>query len=122
MISVHADQNIIYTVAEEKLTDEDYDRVIPVLQEKVRTFGKIRWYFEMRDFEGWTLSALWDDLKFDINYSEDMEMIAMVGDKKWEKGLTQLMKPFTGAEIKFFKTEDQEEAKIWISRINDEDR
>lgn len=120
MISVHADQNIIYTIAEAKLTDDDYKRIIPLLQEKIRTFGKIRWYFEMRDFEGWTLSAMWDDLKLGLEYGKDLEMIAMVGDKKWEKGLTQLMKPFTGAEIKYFEEEDREEAKIWISRINDE--
>lgn len=120
MISVHTDQNIIYTIAEDKLSDEDYDRIIPVLQGKIRTFGKIRWYFEMRDFKGWTLSAMWDDLKLGLKYSKDLEMIAMVGDKKWEKRLTQLMKPFTGAEIKFFKAENREQAKIWISRINED--
>lgn len=121
MISVHTHQNILYTIAEDKLTDEDYDRIIPVLEERIRTFGKIRWYFEMRDFTGWKLSAVWDDIKLDLKYRNNLEMIAIVGDKKWKKGLTKLMKPFTGAEIKFFEEEDREEAKIWISRINHED-
>ena len=117
MVSIQVEHNIIYTVAEEKLTKEDYDRIIPVLQEKIRSFGTIRWYFEMRHFEGWTLSAMWRDLKFDFKNLENLERIAMVGDKKWEKELTQLMKPFTGATIKYFELTQKDEAKNWIVKI-----
>ena len=122
MISVHADQNIIYTVAENKLTDDDYDRIIPLLQERIETYGKIRWFFEMKNFEGWTFSAMWEDLKFDFKNRDSLEMVAMVGDKKWEEKLTELMKPFTDAQIQFFEQTDRGNAKIWISRIIDEDR
>lgn len=117
MVSIQVEHNIIYTVAEEKLTKEDYDRIIPVLQEKIRSLGTIRWYFEMRHFEGWTLSAMWRDLKFDFKNLENLERIAMVGDKKWEKELTQLMKPFTGATIKYFELTQKDEAKNWIVKI-----
>lgn len=117
MLSIQVERNIIYTIAEEKLTDEDYDRLIPLLEEKIRSYGKIRWYFEMQEFEGWSLSAMWRDLKFDFSNKENLERIAMVGDKSWEKQLTQLMKPFTGAEIKYFGTNDKEEARNWIIEI-----
>ena len=66
MISIQIEHNIVYTVAEGKLTNEDYERLIPLLQEKVRSFGTIRWYFEMKEFEGWSLSAMWRDIKFDF--------------------------------------------------------
>lgn len=122
MTSIHADKNIVYTVAEGKLTDEDYNRIIPLLQERLETYDKIRWFFEMRDFKGWSFSALWKDLKFSLKNRENLEMIAMVGDKKWEKELTELMKPFTEAEVKFFEEADRGNAKLWISKINDEDR
>lgn len=118
MTSIQADQSVIYTIAEGELTDEDYDRIIPLLQEKVRSFGKIRWYFEMRDFEGWSFSAMWRDIKFDFSNEEHIEKVAMVGDKKWEKQLTQLMKPFTDAEIEFFETEDRQKAQNWIKKFD----
>ncbi|MFD0976887.1 SpoIIAA family protein [Salinimicrobium gaetbulicola] len=121
MTSIQSEHNIIYTVAEGKLTNEDYNRILPLFQEKIVSFDKVRWYFEMRDFKDWTLSAMWRDLKFDIKNKEHFEMVAMVGDKKWEKDLTRLMKPFTGAEIRFFNTEDRENAKLWITMIRDED-
>ena len=117
MTSVQTSENIVYTIAEEKLHDDDYERIVPLLQEKIQTFGKVRWYFEMRDFEGWTLSAAWDDLKFDFKNLDKMERIAMVGDEKWEKYLTQLMKPFTTADMKFFSMEEADEAKNWIKRF-----
>ncbi|NJW52512.1 SpoIIAA family protein [Salinimicrobium oceani] len=118
MLSIHLEQNIIFTIAEDKLTDEDYDRLIPLLEEKIRAFGKIRWYFEMRAFEGWSLSAMWRDLKFDFSNNEHLERIAMVGNMEWEKQLTKLMKPFTGAEIQFFDSSERDEAKNWIRKID----
>ncbi|MDT0677512.1 STAS/SEC14 domain-containing protein [Autumnicola musiva] len=114
MIQLKSEQNIVYTTAEEKLTDEDYEKMIPFLQEKIKEFGKIRWYFEMRDFEGWTLSAMWKDAKFDFENNEDMQKVAMVGAEEWEKSLTQLMKPFAEADVKYFKTAESEAARKWI--------
>lgn len=114
MIRISAEENVVYTIAEEKLTDEDYNKIIPFLQEKIRAFGKIRWYFEMQDFDGWSLSAMWRDAKFDFEHNENMDKIAMVGSDKWEKGLTQLMKPFAKADIKFFELKEKETAKTWI--------
>lgn len=118
MLSIQVDKNIIYTVAEEKLTDDDYERLIPLLEEKVRSYGKIRWYFEMKEFEGWSLSAMWRDLKFDFSNNENLERIAMVGNKDWEKQLTLLMKPFTGATIQYFDSSEKDEAKNWIKKID----
>ena len=117
MVSIHTERNIVYTIAEDKLDDEDYDRLIPLLQEKVRNFGKIRWYFEMKEFEGWSLSAMWRDMKFDFKNLENLERIAMVGEEKWEQELTLLMKPFTTATVKYFSLNEKEEAKNWIRKI-----
>ncbi|MDT0644674.1 STAS/SEC14 domain-containing protein [Zunongwangia sp. F363] len=115
MIQLKSEQNIVYTTAEEKLTDEDYEKMIPFLQEKIREFGKIRWYFEMQDFDGWSLSAMWKDAKFDFENNENLQKVAMVGAEKWEKGLTQLMKPFADAEVKYFQLNEREAAKAWIA-------
>ncbi|MGA9326964.1 MAG: STAS/SEC14 domain-containing protein, partial [Salegentibacter sp.] len=69
---------------------------------------------EMKNFHGWTPSAMWEDAKLDFEHKDNFEKIAMVGSEKWEDWLSQLMKPFTKAEIKFFKLEEKELAKAWI--------
>ena len=108
--------NLIATRATENLTEADYDKLLPLLNNIVEKYKKIRWYFEMEGFEGWTPKAFWKDLKFDVQHANDFEKVAMIGDKKWEKWMTDLMKPFTSAEVKFFDLEEKEIAKRWIKQ------
>ncbi len=106
--------NLISTVAVNKLDQADYEQLVPILKNKLNGKGKIRWYFAMEDFKGWTPGAAWEDFKFDIQHAGDFEKIAMVGEKEWQEWLTALMKPFTSAELRFFETKDEEEARRWI--------
>ncbi len=85
-----------------KLTRKDYKSFIPKVEKLILKFGKIRILFEMRDFQGWDTGALWEDIKFDIRHFSDIEYLALVGDKKWEKGMSIFCKPFTKAQIKYF--------------------
>lgn len=116
MISVQqeSNENIVYAVASETLTQQDYDRLLPKVEETLHHHDKIRLYFEMKDFSGWTPGAAWQDVKFDFGHASDFEKIAMVGNKSWENWLTQLMKPFTSAEVRYFEPEQKETAKTWI--------
>ncbi len=110
------DGNLVATKATGKLNKSDYDIMLPILEEKERQYDKISWYFEMENFEGWDLNAAWRDLKFDFKHANQLEKIAMVGAKDWEEKLTQVMKPFTSANIRFFEPEEREEALRWIKR------
>lgn len=105
---------VIATKATEKLTEEDYDKLLPLLNNMLRQHEKIRWYFEMENFDGWELKAFWEDLKFDASHANDFDKVAMVGEKKWEEGMTDLMKPFTSAEVKYFDISKKDEALQWI--------
>lgn len=116
MVQIEEKDNIIYTVAVEKLEDEDYEKIVPLIQEKVKKFKMVRWYFEMRDFEGWSPGAMWKDIKVDFKNRNNFEKIAMVGSKEWEQKLSNLMKPFTDADIRFFDISESEEARKWISK------
>lgn len=109
-------ENVIATKASEKLTKTDYQKLLPILKDGLKKYEKIRWYFEMENFQGWQLRAFWEDVKFNIQHANDFEKIAMVGDKRWEKWMTDLMKPFTPAEIKFFELAEREKALTWIKK------
>ena len=106
--------NIIATRATEKLTEADYDKILPLVKNLITQHQKIRWYFELDDFEGWDSKALWEDIKFDVSHANDFEKVAIVGEKKWEEWMTQGMKPFTSADVKYFDTTKKKEAKNWI--------
>ena len=97
-----------------KLSREDYKSFVPKVEELILKFGKIRMVLEMRDFHGWDADALWEDIKFDIRHFSDIESLALVGDKKWEKGMSIFCKPFTKAQIKYFDLTEIYKAYEWI--------
>tara|TARA_R110002073_G_scaffold40547_1_gene114899 strand:- start:103418 stop:103774 length:357 start_codon:yes stop_codon:yes gene_type:complete len=106
--------NVIATIATGKLEQQDIEKVHPIIHSILDKGLKVRWYFEMEGFTGWNLPSLWEDLKMDTAHARDYEKIAMVGDKKWQDWITQFMKPFTNAEIKYFNIDQKEDAKSWI--------
>ena len=118
MIQIQSEDNsnIVYTTSSGTLEKKDYDALLPLVEQKIQQFGKIRLYFEMTDFTGWKPDAFLRDLNFDIKHVKDFEKVAMVGDKKWQELITGLMKPFTPATIKFFPLTDKEKAKEWVGQ------
>jgi hypothetical protein len=71
--------------------------------------------FEMTDFHGWEAAALWDDMKFDLKHLSDIERLAVLGDKQWEKGMSVFCRPFTAAKIRHFDRAAIEEARTWLA-------
>jgi len=105
---------IVEVRATGKLTTEDYEHFVPEIERLVQQHGKVRVLFEMHDFHGWTAGALWQDLKFDLKHFRDIERLAIVGEKKWEKGMATFCEPFTTAEIRYFDRTEAGEAHKWL--------
>ena len=97
-----------------KLHDEDYKAFVPVVEAAVAANGKIRLLAQFEDFHGWDLHALWDDIKFSTKHCLDLERIALVGDKTWEKWMAKVCKPFTMAKIRYFQVSETAAAWAWL--------
>jgi hypothetical protein len=97
-----------------KLHDEDYKHFVPVIEEALRTQGKVRLLAQFEDFHGWDLHALWDDIKFTRAHGRDIERIAMIGDKKWEEWMAKVCRPFTSASVKYFDVSALPDAWAWL--------
>ncbi len=97
-----------------KLSKADYESFVPEVERLIGRFGNIRVLVEMHDFHGWGAAALWEDIKFDARHFSDIDRLAMVGDKKWEKGMAAFCRPFTTAKIKYFDEADRQQAYDWI--------
>src|SRR5579859_3172437 len=97
-----------------KLTEEDYQIFIPVVERLVKEHGKIRMLVDMHDFHGWTMGALWQDIKFDVKHFRDIERVAMVGETQWEHGMAVFCKPFTAAKVRYFYRAEIDQARSWL--------
>ena len=80
-------------------------------------FKYARWGqgFDMVDFHGWEASAVWEDVKFGMKHLADIERIAMVGEKRWQRGMAIFSKPFIKAEVRYFDHTAAADARQWLA-------
>ena len=96
-----------------EVREEDYERVVPRLEELIQEYGKVRLLLDVTQFQGATPSALWEDLKFDAKHLDDFEKVAVVGDESWEDAAATLASPLTEAKVKTFGPDEEEKARTW---------
>ena len=98
-----------------KLIKDDYAAFVPAFERLVQQHGKLRVLFDMIEFHGWELSAAWEDTKFAARHFNDIERLAMVGDKEWQHGMAIFCKPFTRAKVRYFDhATETEVARRWL--------
>lgn len=98
-----------------KLHDADYQHFVPIVESAIAKSGKVRILADFEDFQGWDMHALWDDTKFSAKHCADVEKVALVGDRVWEKWMATICKPFTLAKIEYFDVKDIERAWAWLA-------
>ncbi len=101
-----------------KLHDADYQHFVPTVEAAIQAGGKVRLLALFEDFHGWDLHALWDDTKFATQHCADVERIALVGDKAWEKWMATICKPFTLAKLRYFDAKEIDAAWKWLAEAD----
>lgn len=102
-----------------KLQKDDYDVLVPFMEDILDRNDKVRMLVELVDFEGWSAGAVWEDTKFGLKHFLDIDRIAFIGDRKWEKRMSLFCKVFTKAEVRFYEPDNVRKAKYWLSSPSD---
>ena len=105
-------RNLLTVEASGRLSEQDYEILVPRLEAEIRRRGRLRLLILLRDFEGWTPKALLEDLRFDVRHHDDFDQVAIVGERKLEELATRLSAPFFSGSMRFF--EDESEARGWL--------
>ena len=103
-----------------KLRDDDFKIFAPAVDAAVAVESKVRLFAQFDDFHGWDMRAAWDDFKVSLTHYSDLDRIAMVGDRWWEKWMTGVYKPTTKAKVKYFDRSEVDAAWKWLEE-NDQD-
>lgn len=113
-ICTKSEGNIIEIKVSGKLSKDDYEAFVPQIEALIAEYGKVRMLFDMHHFHGWSVAAVWEDVKFGWKHFRDIERIAAIGDKSWEQGMIAFCKPFTKAKICYFDRAKETAAREWI--------
>jgi hypothetical protein len=97
------------------LHKNSYQHFVPIVEKAVKKHGKVRMLVVMHNFHGWDASAWWEDVKFDVKHFNDIERLAIVGERTWEHWMAAFCKPFTTATIRYFPSEHAVEAREWVT-------
>jgi hypothetical protein len=97
-----------------KVDAADYELFVPQLEGLLKQEKPVRILVELREFQGWTAGALWEDTKFGARHFNDIDRLAVVGDRRWEQGLTAFIKPFISAEVRYFDSAEMDAARTWL--------
>jgi hypothetical protein len=93
---------------------EDYENFVPEVDRQIARHGRVRMLMDMHDFHGWSAGAMWADTKFAVKHYRGIERLAIIGEKKWQRGMATFCKPFTKAEIRYFDHSQAEEVHEWL--------
>ena len=105
---------IISLTFNDVLDRDDYELFVPQLEGFMKHGDRVRLLVELENFRGLTMGALWEETKFSYKHFNDIDRLAVVGENRTEKILTQFARPFTRAEVRFFNTEETEKAREWL--------
>ena len=98
-----------------RIRAEDYrDVVLPALERAAAT-GEVRFVIVMREFDGMSGGAVWQDLKVGFEHFRAWKRIALVTDIAWLRDRTSLFGWMTPGEVKTFTLEQQDEAIAWAA-------
>ena len=110
-----SDGKIMGIRATGKLTDQDYQVLIPKLEALIKQHGKIRLLcFIDEEFTGMEPGAMWDDAKFFLPHRADFEKMAIVGGPKWVELAMKLFAPLMKGDYQTFSGDQLAEAWEWI--------
>jgi hypothetical protein len=85
--------------------------------ESMRSGNKVRFLLITENFQGWNHVGEWGDLSFQARYDEQIEKIAIVGEKRWK----ELAEVFAGkghrsVDIRYFTPDQAALARVWITQ------
>ena len=106
--------DVVRVRASGKLRDEDFRMLFSLIDAAAAGQGKIRLLIELHDFHGWDLHGLWDDFKFHAVHCSDVERIAYVGEKAWERLVVGMAKVFPGTAVRYFDASEKDAVRAWL--------
>ena len=113
-----ANQNIIGLSIDSKIEISDIEKIKNLVQSRLKSKPKLRVYVEVKSFQGISVEALWEDLKFGLGHLKDFEKKAVVCDAAWINKLTnvsnKIFSNMTHIEVKCFSWLEKDQALEWI--------
>ena len=82
--------NVIAAILEGKISKTDVESIHSRIHQILKSNQKVDFYFEMHDFEGYTLKGFWEDIKVDSAHISDYEKWLLWAKRNGRNGSQKL--------------------------------
>jgi len=84
--------------------------------EAMGSADKVRILIIVENFQGWDSKSNWEDVSFQSQYDEQIEKIAIVGEKRWQEMVEVFVgKGLRSMDIRYFEPSEMAVARTWIT-------
>jgi hypothetical protein len=98
-----------------QITPRDFQKCQSLVELGAERFQQAKVLIVLDDFQGWSKAEDWMNTTF-LPDSE-IAKLAIVGDRQWEEEIFLFAgKPMRTTEMRFFSTDQLEEAKTWLGQ------
>lgn len=95
-----------------EVTGEDYKEIRPRLESIFEKNGKTKFLIDLNRLKNFSMGAIYQDIKFDLQHLKYIGTTAIVGNKKTYEALSTLIDKFYPEKIKHF--DNQSDAINWL--------
>ncbi|MDX2470551.1 MAG: STAS/SEC14 domain-containing protein [SAR324 cluster bacterium] len=100
-----------------KISTAEIDEIILDLETAIKKQGSIRLLVHMKDWAGMEAMAAFDDFHFLVHHIKNIEVLAVIGDKYWEKLILGIGALFVSTRSKYFEEDEITFAWSWIEGV-----
>jgi hypothetical protein len=105
--------DLLVTTLVGRVTPADQSRLVDWVRGVIQMAGPVRLLVRLRQFEGWTHDAAFDNPSLWLHDDEGVSRIAIVGSPDWQLAmLSFIVQPLRRIPIEYFETEDT--ARRWL--------
>ena len=98
-------------------SEREEERLSRLLKEKIQRYGKVRVLLMLENYPAAdSAESLYEDMNFLKLHAEDIERLAVVGERAWQETWVALFGLFGGMETAYFDRSEKKDAAAWISR------
>lgn len=106
------DYRIVELDFEGEITGEDYKEVKPKIEEVMNEKGKVKFLMDLTNANGFNLSAVYQDIKFDVEHFKNIGSTAIIASKKSYELMVKAINVIYPEKVYHF--EDQHTALNWL--------
>lgn len=109
-------ENVVAYEVDGRLREKDIKNAVDVIKPYLERDGKINVLARLKNFNGFDLTALFDDDLVKMKYKSlsKVEKYAVVGAKPWMRNFLELLSPLFSTKIRVFEASEEAAAWEWV--------